>query len=68
VATKELLRVAMNEKQVQQACEDWARSRSRVDGAGAYVELTFDPGPSLFAAEVVFSKKRERKAPKVAGP
>jgi hypothetical protein len=69
---RELLRVSMNEKQVKQACEDWARSRSRADGAAAQViflyptvaqDLTQD-----LTAEVIFTKKRERKVPKVAGP
>lgn len=66
MSMKELLRVAMNERQVKQACEDWARSRSRADDAAAQVELCADFGGTeqvqSLSAEVVFTKRRERKA------
>jgi hypothetical protein len=64
MAMRELLRVSMNERQVRQACEDWARSRSRADGAAASVIfLPADAANPDVTAEVIFTKKRER-APK----
>ena len=72
MAMKELLRVAMNERQVKQACEDWARSRARADGAAAQTTLVSGEN-QVVAAEVIFLKKRERKvrangAPQAADP
>jgi hypothetical protein len=65
---KELLRVSMNERQVREACEQWARSRSHVDGAAANVLFPDAEHPALMRAEVIFTKKRERKAKNGASP
>ena len=61
---KELLRVAMDEKQIKEACIDWARSRSRIDGAAARVDILGNGASAtiVLEAEVIFTKKRERKA------
>ena len=59
---RELLRVTMDEKQIKQACEDWARSRSRADGAAASVIILPPDEQNPMSADVIFTKKRERKA------
>jgi hypothetical protein len=60
---RELLRVAMNERQVREACEDWARSRARTDDTAAMVTLAVNGAYATqpVSAEVIFTKKRERK-------
>jgi hypothetical protein len=65
---RELLRVSMNVKQVTDACAEWARTRTNTgNGTAAQVLLTFAEGGEPTGAEVIFLKKRERKA-KASGP
>jgi hypothetical protein len=70
---RELLRVAMSEKQVKEACEQWARSRTNT-GNGTAAQMLLDiAADGVVTAEVIFLKKRERKprangAPQAAEP
>ena len=77
MAMRELLRVAMSEKQVKEACEQWARTRTNT-GESTAAQVTFGGAPEValikeITAEVIFLKKRERKprangAPQAADP
>lgn len=61
---KELLRVAMSEAQVREACAEYAKARAAVAEPCSINTLVFLPeGDNGLRAEVVFSKKRVR-APK----
>ena len=65
---RELLRVAMNDKQVREACEQWARSRTNTGNETAAQVVVLGNGAAstvVLEVEVIFLKKRERK-PKAA--
>ena len=69
---RELLRVAMNDKHVREACEQWARSRTNT-GNGTAAQVSLAIAETGLSAAVVFLKKRERKprangAPQAADP
>ena len=57
MAMKELLRISMSARQVREACEVWAITHSTVKDATVDAKINSDG-----SAEVVFNRKRERKA------
>lgn len=70
---RELLRVAMNMKQLHEACAQWARARTNSGNETvAQAQITLDEKGAPIGAEVIFLKKRERKpkapASEPAGP
>ena len=56
----ELLRIVLDRKQVARACGDYASSRVSLLAGTYSVDVKFEPAAQT--AEVIFTKKRVRKA------